>query len=71
MVRDSKGMPVKTAYSEEKDIEFLTDDKKRGEHRVYLEPGMAAIFFPEDSHKPSIAQNDPAKVRKMVVKVAV
>ncbi|MFA6508102.1 MAG: YhcH/YjgK/YiaL family protein [Treponemataceae bacterium] len=69
MVRDSNGMPIMTPYVE--DIEFLHDGPKAPEHRVALEPGVAAIFFPEDSHKPGVSQSGKIKTRKVVVKVAV
>jgi YhcH/YjgK/YiaL family protein len=71
MVRDLSDMPVKDPYSAEKDIEFFFDGPKAPEHRVALEPGVAGFFFPEDAHKPSMAQGEPAKVRKLVVKVEV
>jgi YhcH/YjgK/YiaL family protein len=34
-------------------------------------PGEAAMFFPEDGHKPTVAVGAPALVRKVVVKVPV
>lgn len=71
LVRDFSGMPVKTPYSADNDIEFLKDGTKAPEHRVALEPGVAAVFFPEDSHKPCVAQAAPVKTRKVVVKVEV
>ncbi|MFH2113971.1 MAG: YhcH/YjgK/YiaL family protein [Spirochaetota bacterium] len=61
MVRDSEGMPVTTPYSAEKEIEFLGDGNPAAEQRVVLEPGVAAIFFPEDAHKPCVAQSAPVK----------
>ena len=39
--------------------------------RLHLEPGMFAIFFPEDAHKPCCAAGAPASVRKVVLKVEV
>lgn len=36
-----------------------------------LTDGMFAIFFPHDAHRPCMAFNQPEKVRKIVLKVAV
>ena len=38
---------------------------------VTLSPGMIAIFGPEDVHCPGVAAGEPARVRKVVVKVAI
>lgn len=68
-VCDVAGMKVKDPYAAENDIEFFFDDAKKTQQRVELAPGVAAFFFPEDAHKPSVAAAAPAKVRKLVVKV--
>ena len=31
--------------------------------------GMFAVFFPEDAHQPCVAPAEPAKIRKVVVKI--
>jgi len=69
MVRDLPGLPVSDPYASDRDIEFYGEGAPVPEHRVALEPGVAAFFFPEDAHKPSMARGAPAKVRKLVVKV--
>ena len=55
------------AYDENKDIEFLSGTGKL--HN--LKKGDFMILFPEDAHKPSLAVNNPQKVRKAVVKVKI
>jgi YhcH/YjgK/YiaL family protein len=53
-------------YSDEKDVVFLSGDVRA---RLQLTPGSFVLFYPEDAHKPNCAWNDPARVRKVVVKV--
>jgi YhcH/YjgK/YiaL family protein len=54
-------------YKEEKDVMFFQEEVD-----VFkLKAGDFAIFFPDDIHQPGIMVNDPAKVKKVVVKVAV
>jgi YhcH/YjgK/YiaL family protein len=36
-----------------------------------LQAGDFAIFFPHDAHMPSLAADEPGRVRKIVVKIAV
>ncbi len=71
LVRDAAPLPVRTAYSDEKDIAFQEDAP--GEvQRVALAPGIVAILFPEDAHKPCLRIGEgPESVRKIVVKVRV
>jgi YhcH/YjgK/YiaL family protein len=56
-------------YNPEKDIEFYAGTPAPV-HQVVLSAPLAAVFFPEDAHKPSIAVGKPATVNKVVVKVA-
>lgn len=69
LCRDVRGLRSAEAYSQEKDIEFFQDGT--GAHRVELGSGIAAVFFPEDAHKPCVAPGEAGSVRKLVVKVAV
>jgi YhcH/YjgK/YiaL family protein len=69
-VRSPVGLPVTVPYDPEKDITFF-GEAEGGAHRVHLEPGVAAVFFPDDAHKPCIAIDADVAVRKIVVKVAV
>ncbi len=38
---------------------------------LHVRPGEAAVFFPEDAHKPTVAVKTPGLVRKVVIKVPV
>lgn len=62
--------PVKTPYSEEKDVIFYQPGTE-----IFLAPmGTFMIFYPEDIHAPGLAVGAPPKpadVVKVVVKVAV
>lgn len=58
---------VEDAFAD-KDIAFYAP---AGAHaRVRLEPGMFAVFLPADAHMPGCSADFPAKVRKIVMKVA-
>jgi biofilm protein TabA len=57
--------PAAVAYDASKDIEFFT---ARPAGWVPLQPGMFAVFFPEDAHAPMVGRGELSKV---VVKVAV
>ena len=56
---------VKKEYDEESDLLFMGDEPTT---RMTLEPGVAAVFYPEDAHAPQ----PPSKhVRKVIFKIAV
>ncbi len=58
------------AYSEEKDVEFFKDCETAT--KCIVESGEYGIFMPHDVHKPGMAlNNNPAPVKKIVVKVGV
>ena len=60
-------MKVSVPYDEAKEAAFY-----EGEGSFVVVPaGTFAIFCPQDVHKPSAAIDTPARVRKIVVKVAV
>lgn len=62
-----KEQEILKAYDDEKDIVFY-----EGEPSYFkLEPGMFAVFFPEDLHMPGICAEKPVRVKKIVVKVKV
>ncbi|GHV36828.1 beta-D-galactosidase [Spirochaetia bacterium] len=75
-------LKVTVPYSNEKDIDFLESVPAPASpvvqsappapvHRVILGGTTAAIFFPEDAHKPCLAfSGPPAEVQKLVIKVA-
>jgi biofilm protein TabA len=60
--------PVVTEYSEDRDIAFYDESSPSF---VSLSTGMFAIFFPEDAHKPCRYLESSAKVKKIVIKIAV
>ncbi|RAU97606.1 YhcH/YjgK/YiaL family protein [Paenibacillus sp. YN15] len=56
-------------YLGSRDIAFYTEVKD--ETDVLLRPGMFAVFFPDDIHRPLCAAGDKADtVKKVVVKIA-
>ncbi|GHU60037.1 hypothetical protein FACS189444_6530 [Spirochaetia bacterium] len=62
-------LTVTIPYAPEKDAEILAGNPPLV-HHVALTAPLAAVFFPEDAHKPSIAAGKPATVSKVVIKVA-
>lgn len=66
-------LAVAEPYSAGKDIEFFQQPAAapRG-CRILLKPGIAAVFFPEDAHRPCIATGrGTGEVRKLVVKIRI
>ena len=53
-------------YDNIRDIEFLSC---KADNYQLLKKGEFLILYPEDAHKPSIAIDNPNKVKKAVVKV--
>jgi biofilm protein TabA len=53
----------------ERDIAFV--HPQANETRLVLTPGMFAIFFPGELHKPCRALNEPMQIKKVVIKIAV
>ena len=58
---------IQTPYDTDKDITFL----EGAAEPIRLRQGQFAIFFPHDAHMPSRTAGEPARVRKVVIKVAV
>ncbi len=56
-------LPADAPYQAEKDITFY---EGKAQSYVRVEPGMFAIFFPQDGHAPGIT---PDGVKKVIVKV--
>lgn len=63
------GLKVTEDKLAEKDVVFY--GSVPGESDLQLSPGMYAIFFPWDVHRPGCAAGAPAPVRKAIVKVKV
>ena len=57
---------VKTEDRPEDDVYFFEAD---GDHFV-LHAGQFAVFTPHDAHRPGLAVDGPAPIKKIVVKVA-
>ena len=57
---------VKTEDRPEDDVYFFESD---GDHFV-LHAGQFAVFTPQDAHRPGLAVDGPAQIKKVVVKVA-
>ena len=58
-------------YNEEKDIVFLSPKENCRQDFVKVGEKEFIIFEPKDAHMPSIAIEEPAYVKKVVVKVQV
>ena len=57
---------VKTEDRPEDDVYFFESE---GDHFV-LHAGQFAVFTPQDAHRPGMAVDEPAPIKKIVVKVA-
>lgn len=55
----------------EKDTLYYQENPQSEETMLLMTPGSYAIFFPEDVHRPFCQVKVPAKVKKIVVKIAV
>jgi YhcH/YjgK/YiaL family protein len=63
-----EGMKIQTEYNPEKDIAFLSGN---GDY-LTIGKDTYCIFFPNDAHQPKIAvNNNPEKVRKVVIKIKI
>ncbi len=71
--RPAEGLMQSSEYNVEKDIIFF-DGKADAGNRFVLEPGMFAVFFPQDAHMPSTLpgnDSEPCVVKKIVIKAAI
>lgn len=53
----------------ERDIAFVA--QQENETRLVLTPGMFAIFYPGELHRPCRALHTPMRIKKVVIKIAV
>ena len=53
-----------------RDICFYKNNPNAREGVIEMQPGSYAMFFPWDVHIPAIQVGEPAKIRKIVIKVA-
>lgn len=68
-VADISKAVSKAPYNPEKDVEFYEDINLA--HKCIIEAGEYGIFFDHDIHKPGLAFNESAPVKKIVVKVKI
>ncbi len=62
-----KGLEVDTPYVD--DIE-LYKTPESGSTRLYMRPGIFAVFFPQDAHRPQMMiGQEPQTTKKVVIKV--
>jgi biofilm protein TabA len=62
-------LAVEQEYDAEADVMFFATPGLRS--RLLLEPGLAAVFWPSDAHRPCLAVDDAVAVCKTVVKLPV
>ncbi|MBI3580566.1 MAG: YhcH/YjgK/YiaL family protein [Nitrospinae bacterium] len=65
----AKGLEKEKEYDPERDVEFHKNSAD--ETRLLLKPGLFAVFYPADAHKPGCSAASPEVVRKVVVKIPV
>jgi YhcH/YjgK/YiaL family protein len=68
-VAERAALTLRDDYDESKDAAFYTGDI--APVSVELLPGRAVVLWPNDAHRPGIAIDQPAEVRKLVVKIRV
>ena len=62
-------LEVMEPYSVEKDVVFYHNSECMSQ--LVLTPGMFAVFYPYDAHRPGCLLDKPEPVRKIVVKVKI
>ena len=55
---------------EEKDTIYYKENPHSEEKMLLMTPGTYAVFFPEDVHRPFCQTDAPARVKKIVIKIA-
>ncbi len=68
LVSPSSRMIKDADYNEKKDVYF---PKAADYSSIRLNSGMGCILYPEDLHAPGIRVDAPAKIEKIVIKVAI
>lgn len=54
----------------EKDTLYYRENPESEEKMLLMTPGTYAVFFPEDVHRPFCQVEEPVRVKKIVVKIA-
>jgi YhcH/YjgK/YiaL family protein len=65
-----KGQEPSVAYTEEKDVALYSIAEEEMSY-IRLGAGEFIIFFPTDIHQPEVCNNQPAAVKKLVLKISV
>lgn len=69
-VRPVSDMMVREEYDSERDIMFY-EPASADCQSIFLEPGIFAVFFPQDGHCPGLRiSSDPVRVKKVVIKIS-
>ena len=55
---------------DEKDTIYYKENPNSEEKMLLMTPGTYAVFFPEDVHRPFCQVDEPARVKKIVIKIA-
>lgn len=63
-------LTIRTPYDKEQDVMFYASPADAG-LRLNLKPGFFAVFLPQDAHMTQIAQGDPERIKKLVMKISV
>lgn len=58
------------SYDHEKDFQYYHNSDDKNISLLRLTPGVAAIFFPEDAHKPKLYDRNNREIWKLVVKIS-
>lgn len=61
---------LRTPYNKEQDVMFYDPPADAG-LRLNLRPGFFAVFSPQDAHMTQIAQGEPERIKKLVMKISV
>ena len=69
-VIDQSTGPRENLLDTPRDICFYKNNPNAREGVIEMQPGSYAMFFPWDVHIPAIQVGEPAKIRKIVIKVA-
>ena len=56
---------------EEKDTLYYKENPYSEEKMLLMTPGTYAVFFPDDAHRPFCQVDEPARVKKIVIKIAI
>ncbi|MBD2845522.1 YhcH/YjgK/YiaL family protein [Paenibacillus sp. IB182496] len=58
---------VESERHDDRDLVFYS--KAELQHELQLLPGMYAVFFPQELHRPCCTNGEPRRIRKIVVKI--